>query len=72
MGRVIDRTATARGPADDHPPPETPRRRRLAVSLRAVMLAVLVVGGWAGWVANRASAQRRAVATIRVAKGSIK
>ncbi len=46
-------------------------RPRLAISLRVLMLAVLVVGGWAGWVANRVRTQRRAVATIRAAKGSV-
>ena len=46
-------------------------RRRFAISIRALMVAVLVVGGLIGWRANRARSQRLAVATIRAAKGTV-
>lgn len=45
-------------------------RRRFAISLRASMLLVLVVGGLIGWKARRASLQRRAVAAIQRLGGS--
>ena len=50
---------------------ETPRRRRFVMSLRALMLLVLVVGGLIGWRANRARTQRRAVAAIRASGGYV-
>ena len=50
---------------------ETPRRRRFAISLRALMLLVLAVGGLIGWRANRAQTQRKAVEVIRAAKGAV-
>ncbi len=40
-------------------------RRRLGLSVRALMLVVLVLGGWLGWIAHRARVQREAVAVIR-------
>ena len=46
-------------------------RRRFALSLRGLMLAVLVVGGLLGWKARRASIQRRAVAAIEGAGGTV-
>ena len=46
-------------------------RRRFALSLRGLMLAVLVVGGLLGWRARRASIQRRAVAEIKAAGGVV-
>jgi hypothetical protein len=47
------------------------RRRRLTFSLRVFLVVVLIVGGVLGWRARRASFQRRAVATIRQAGGSV-
>lgn len=46
------------------PPAEPPRRRRFGLSVRALMVLVLIVGGGIGWKANRAGRQRRAVATL--------
>lgn len=39
--------------------------RRLAISLRVLLLAVLALGLWLGWLAQRARQQRLAVAAIR-------
>jgi hypothetical protein len=40
-------------------------RRRLRISLRATMLAIVVLGLWLGWQVNRARRQREAVAAIQ-------
>lgn len=48
-----------------------PTRRRLSVSLRALMLAVLAAGVWMGWQANRARRQRGAVAAIEEHGGRV-
>ncbi len=48
-----------------------PRRRRLALSLRTLMILVLIVGGFLGWQARRASLQRQAVAVITAAGGRV-
>jgi hypothetical protein len=50
-----------------------PRRRRrwFSLSLRTLMILVLVVGGFMGWKARRASLQRRAVARIQYLRGSV-
>jgi len=45
--------------------PKPTRRRRLGLSVRALMLVVLVLGGWLGWIARRARVQRGAVAVLR-------
>ena len=50
---------------------QNPGRGRFAISLRALMLLVLAVGGLIGWRANRAHTQRRAVEMIRAAKGTV-
>ena len=41
------------------------------MSVRALMILVLIVGGGLGWVAHRSHLQRRAVAAVRGAKGSV-
>lgn len=51
--------------------PKEPRRRRLAVSVRALMLLVLAIGLVLGWKINRAKTQKRAVALIEKAGGSV-
>ncbi len=48
-----------------------PSRWRPRVSLRALMVLVLLIGGLLGWRVRRASIQRRAVAAIRAAGGSV-
>jgi hypothetical protein len=40
-------------------------RRRLRLSLRAMMLVILLVGIWLGWQVNKAREQREAVEAIR-------
>jgi internalin A len=50
---------------------ERPTRRRFRLSLRALMVLVLVVGGGLGWKANRARTQRRAVEAIKAAGGFV-
>src|SRR4051794_7832725 len=47
------------------------RWHRAVLSLRALMLLVLVLGGGLGWVAHRAAVQRRAVAAIEAAGGRV-
>jgi hypothetical protein len=41
------------------------------MSVRALMLVVLVVGGGLGWLTHRARVQREAVAAIEAAGGSV-
>ena len=53
------------------PSPPRPGRRRFTLSLRALMVLVLVVGGLMGWKARRASIQRRAVEAITATGGSV-
>lgn len=50
--------------------PDRPRRR-LGLSLRALMVLVLVAGGVMGWKARRADRQRWAVAAIRAGGGAV-
>jgi len=47
------------------------RRRRFGLSLRALMLVVLLLGGGLGWLAYRARVQRQAVAAIEAAGGKV-
>jgi hypothetical protein len=51
--------------------PRKPRRRLFAISVRALILLILVVAAGLGWIVNRAHVQRRAVARIEQARGSI-
>ncbi len=51
--------------------PKEARRERLVVSVRALMLLVLAVGLGLGWKINRAGTQKRAVARIEKAGGSV-
>src|SRR5438270_12939655 len=53
-----------------HPSPKS-WRRRLRLSVRALMGLVLITGGVLGWVIHRARVQREAVAAIRRADGSV-
>ena len=52
-------------------PAKPAKRRRLKLSLRALMVLVLIVGGGLGWVAYRARVQREAVAIIERHNGSV-
>jgi hypothetical protein len=53
------------------PPTPKPRPRWRTMSLRALMLLIVVVGGWLGWICYRARVQREAVAAIRAASGEV-
>ncbi len=55
------------------PMTELSKRRRpwFSISLRAMMLLILVVGGLMGWKARRASLQRHAVAAVEAAGGRV-
>ncbi len=46
-------------------------RARSRLSVRALMVLVLVCGGWLGWVVHRARVQKDAVAAIERAGGGI-
>jgi internalin A len=41
-----------------------PGRRRFIISLRGLMVAILILGVWMGWIINRAESRRKAVATL--------
>lgn len=49
----------------------TPKRRRLRISLRVFMLVVLVAGVWLGSLVNNARRQRGAVADIKAGDGYV-
>ncbi len=56
----------------DPKPRRTWRQRlRFRLSVRALMVLVLVLGGWLGWVVHRARVQREVVATIVRAGGRV-
>jgi hypothetical protein len=57
-------------PAPD-PSATAPRKRRRGLTVRMLMLAVLVVGGGLGWIAQLAREQRKAVAAIEGAGGVV-
>lgn len=46
-------------------PPKPAKKRWRAISLRMLMLLVLIVAGWLGWITHRAKVQRDAVAVLR-------
>lgn len=50
---------------------KSPRRYRFVFRLRTLMIVVLLVALFPGWRANRAYTQKRLVAQIKAAKGSI-
>ncbi len=53
-----------------HPSPKS-WRRRLRLSVRALMVVVLITGGGLGWVIHRARVQRESVAAIKRAGGYV-
>src|SRR5437867_2006625 len=55
----------------DHPT-HRPWWSHVRFSVRALIVLVLVIGGWLGWVVRGARAQRGAVASIQEAGGSVK
>src|SRR4051812_18842713 len=54
-----------------NPPNGRPWRRYVRFSVRGLVIAVLVIGGWLGWIAHRARVQREAVAAIKRAGGHV-
>jgi hypothetical protein len=55
------------------PSPTRPwwRRRRPRLSVRALSIAVLILGGWLGWLVRRARIQREVVAAIERGGGAV-
>jgi hypothetical protein len=49
-----------------------PWRRYLHLSLRSLLVLVLVIGGWLGWMVHSASVQRDAVAAILKIDGTVR
>jgi internalin A len=47
-------------------------RRLLRVSVRGLVVLVLVIGAWLGWIVHRAQVQRDAVAAIQKIDGTVK
>jgi hypothetical protein len=52
-------------------PSSNPWSRYLRLSLRALIVSVLIIGGLLGWMVHRARVQRDAVAAIQQAGGSV-
>jgi hypothetical protein len=52
-------------------PPAASRRPRLRISVRSLIVLVLLVGGWLGWMVRGANVQREAVRTITRAGGFV-
>ncbi len=48
------------------------RRRYLRVSLRSLVVLILVIGGYLGWIVHTARVQRDAVAAIRKLEGTVR
>ena len=57
---------------DPTKPVRRPWRRFLRLSVRGLIVLVLVIGVWLGWVVRSARIQREAVAAIEQAGGSVK
>ncbi len=70
-GELEMRLATRWGEIPDQPSPKS-RRYRLRLSVRALMILLLVVGGGLGWIVRNARVQREAVAVIKKAGGSVR
>jgi hypothetical protein len=56
----------------DQARPVSGRRRYLRFSVRGLLILVLLIGGWLGWLAQTARTQREAVAAILNANGAIR
>ena len=46
-------------------------RKRLRITLGGMMVFILIIGGWLGWLVHRARVQRQAVAAIVKAGGNV-
>jgi hypothetical protein len=49
-----------------------PWRRVLRISLRSLVVVVVVIAGWLGWIVHSARVQREAVAAIRELEGTVR
>jgi hypothetical protein len=56
----------------DQARPVSAWRRYLRLSVRGLLILVLLVGGWFGWLAQTARTQREAVAAVLKAHGAIR
>ncbi len=56
---------------DQTKPVRRPWRRFLRFSVRGLIVVVLVIGAWLGWLVRSARIQREAVAAIEHARGSV-
>ncbi len=56
---------------DQAKPVSRPWRRFLRFSVRGLVVVVLLVGGWLGWIVRSARIQRDAVAAIRKVEGLV-
>ena len=52
-------------------PVSRPWQRFLSVSVRGLVILVLMIGGWLGWIVRGARIQREAVAAVRRTGGSV-
>jgi internalin A len=52
-------------------PKKRPRRSYLRLSLRGLIVLVLGIGGWLGWMVHRARVQRNAVAALQKIDGTV-
>ncbi len=52
--------------------PARPWRSVLRLSLRSLLVVVLVIGGWLGWIVHKARVQRDAVVAIRKLQGTVR
>ena len=64
-------TQNRRGMRDQSKPASRRWRRYLRFSVRGLIVVVLVVGGWLGWIVRGARIQREAVAAITRAGGRV-
>ena len=65
----VDTMNARRGDEIHERPSPTTLRHRLRLSVRALIVLVLIVGGWLGWLVRGARIQREAVTAIRRAGG---
>ena len=65
-------TGRTRMSSDQATPVSRSRRRFLCFSVRGMLVAVLVIGGWFGWIVRRAHVQRNAVEAILRAGGRVR
>lgn len=67
--QTLDRLPLAFDAGGMDTPNRRPRRRYLNVSLRSLLLVILAIGAWLGWLVHGARVQREAVAAIERSGG---